>query len=80
MDAHVTEFRGVRAQGSSCDAYEGITSFLERNGADARAACDDEDSGHCFRIVWENREAGDPAAAGDGDIRPAVTRGSARVR
>lgn len=30
MEAHVAESRGLRAQGSSSDAYEGVTSFLEK--------------------------------------------------
>jgi enoyl-CoA hydratase/carnithine racemase len=30
MDAHIAESRGMRAQGSSSDAYEGVTSFLEK--------------------------------------------------
>ncbi|MGV9868405.1 crotonase/enoyl-CoA hydratase family protein [Rhodococcus koreensis] len=30
MDAHIAESRGMRAQGASSDAYEGVTSFLEK--------------------------------------------------
>lgn len=30
MGAHVAESRGLRAQGSSSDAYEGVASFLEK--------------------------------------------------
>jgi enoyl-CoA hydratase/carnithine racemase len=33
MDAHIAESRGMRAQGSSSDAYEGVTSFLEKRPA-----------------------------------------------
>ncbi|WP_430335778.1 crotonase/enoyl-CoA hydratase family protein [Rhodococcus sp. ACT016] len=30
MEAHIAESRGLRAQGSSSDAYEGVTSFLQK--------------------------------------------------
>ncbi|PBC49891.1 enoyl-CoA hydratase [Rhodococcus sp. ACS1] len=30
MDAHIAESRGMRAQGASSDAYEGVTAFLEK--------------------------------------------------
>lgn len=33
MDAHIAESRGMRAQGSSSDAHEGVTSFLEKRPA-----------------------------------------------
>lgn len=33
MEAHIAESRGMRAQGTSSDAYEGVTSFLEKRPA-----------------------------------------------
>lgn len=33
MDAHIAESRGMAAQGSSSDAYEGVTSFMEKRPA-----------------------------------------------